>query len=102
MFADCLTADVSFHFIMPIGVCEKCGSEILPGVRFCRKCGRPTGDSTIAAATQALGSTPALGAPTTVLNQDPTKEAYLPPESKSAPVIAASVAARENVRPQRS
>jgi hypothetical protein len=53
---------------MPKDSCEKCGNDILPAMKFCRKCGHPTGNAAIA--TQVLGSTSAIGAPTTVLNSD--------------------------------
>ena len=66
--------------------CEKCGNEIVPGMRFCRKCGAPTGvfeDAT----TRALDSTPPIGAPTTVLNSGATGPAYIKPEARTADVM---------------
>ena len=56
-----------------------------------------------AASTQVLGSTPALGAPTTVLNQNPTKPAYLPADSNSeAGGSAKAAVAVASPKPQRS
>jgi len=97
-----LAADVFLLVIMPRNACEKCGNEIGPAIRFCRKCGHPTGQP-VDATTRALGSTPAIGAPTTVLNSNATGPAYVSPDSKSVPVLPPPpVASTEPVRPNRS
>ena len=93
------SAGVFLRLIMPIDACEKCGSEILPGVRFCRKCGHPTGNNPTAAATQSLGATPSLGAPTTVLNPNQTK----PVDDRPVPAnTAPRPVPPQNTQPRRS
>src|SRR5215831_4768147 len=68
--------------------CAKCGNDLPPGARFCRKCGTPTGNLDDAS-TRALESSPPIGAPTTVLNAGKTTPAYIQPNISSiAPPIA--------------
>lgn len=68
--------------------CTSCGAEILPGTKFCRRCGQPSLDtaSVSEAATRVFEATQERRAqPTENWNAQPTGPAYLSPSGVGAP-----------------
>lgn len=65
--------------IMSSVPCTSCGAEILPGTKFCRRCGQPSLDtsSVSEAATRVFEATAERAAPTQTWNAQPTGPAYI-------------------------
>src|SRR2546423_7745452 len=73
--------------------CTRCGTEIIPGTRFCRQCGQPAPDAANVseASTRILGAQerPAA-APTDRFTPLPTGPAYISPADAGAPQFTPS------------
>lgn len=65
--------------------CTSCGAEILPGTKFCRRCGQPSLDaaSVSEASTRVFGATAERTQPTQTWNAQPTGPAYVAPAGAS-------------------
>ena len=65
--------------------CISCGAEILPGTKFCRRCGQPSLDaaSVSEASTRVFGATAERAQPTQTWNAQPTGPAYIAPAGAS-------------------
>ena len=79
--------------------CTNCGAEILPGTKFCRKCGQPSLDaaSVSEAATRVFEATAEPGAPTQTWNAQPTGPAYLSPTGVASPLQDVTTKSLESV-----
>lgn len=78
--------------IMSSVPCVKCGAEIAPGTRFCRRCGQPALDvsSVSEATTRVLRPTAERDASTQHWNAQPTGPAYIAPNEQSSPQAPAT------------